>query len=136
MDPVTIIGLAAAIVQLVESTKKVIDVIKSFKEGDKELAALAHDLSAFNEALISFDRILRSKHTLHRVSGPVIEDMLGHANDLVKELEAQIIQIGSSSISAIRRAKWVQHKSSINKLHGRIREKNTMLHTFLSIAHA
>ncbi|RYP44901.1 hypothetical protein DL769_011491 [Monosporascus sp. CRB-8-3] len=136
MEPITIIGLTASVVQLVNTAKQVLDVIKSFKDGDKELVALSHDLSVFTEALISFDRILRSKHTLHRVSGPVLEDMLGHSNELVQELETHITQIGSSSLSTIRRAKWVQHKSSINKLHAKLKEKNVMLHTFLSITHA
>ncbi|KAI1748630.1 ankyrin repeat protein [Xylaria castorea] len=136
MDPITIIGLAASVVQLVDAAKKVLHVIRSFKDGDKELTALAHDLSAFTEALISFDRILRSKHTLHRVSGPVLEDMLGHSKELVQELETHITRVGSSSLSTIRRAKWVQYKSSINKLHTKLKEKNVMLHTFLSIAHA
>ncbi|KAI0531921.1 ankyrin [Xylaria digitata] len=136
MDPITIIGLAASVVQLVHSAKKVLDVIENFKDGDKELAALAHDLAVFTEALISFDRILRSKHTLHRVSGPVLEDILKHSRELIQQLETYVTQVGSSSLATLRRARWVQHKSSINKLHGKIKEKNTMLHTFLSIAHA
>ncbi len=136
MDPITIISLAAAVTQLVDSTNKVLDMIKSFKDGDKELAALGHDLSAFTEALISFDRILRSKHTLHRVSGPVLEDMLDHANQLVQELETHVTQIGSPSLATIRRARWVQRKSRVNKLRGKLKEKNAMLHTFLSITHA
>ncbi len=136
MDPVTIIGLTASVVQLVDAAKNVLVVIKSFKDGDKELSTLAHDLSVFTEALISFDRILRSKYTLHRVSGPVIEDMLNHSNELVQELKTYIIQIGSLNLSAIRRAKWVQHKSSITKLHDKLKEKNDMLHTFLSITQA
>lgn len=136
MDPVTIIGLTAAVVQLVDTTKKVFDIIKSFREGDKELAALAHDLSVYTEALISFDRVLRSKHTLHRVSGPVIEDMLGHSKELLQDLQTQITQIGGSSSSTIRKAKWVQHRSSVTKLHTKLKEKNAMLQTFLAITHA
>lgn len=136
MDPITIIGLAASIVQLINSAKKVAGVIRSFKDGEKELATLAQDLSVFTEALISFDRILRSKHTLHRVSGPVIEDILSHSNKLLQELETYISQIGSSSLATIRRAKWVQHKSSVRKIHDKLKEKNAMLHTFLSITHA
>ncbi|KAF2972708.1 hypothetical protein GQX73_g864 [Xylaria multiplex] len=136
MDPITIIGLAASVVQLVHSANKALDVIRNFKDGDKELASLAHDLAVFTEALISFDRVLRSKHTLHRVSGPVLEDLLKHSRELIQQLETCVIQIGSSSLATIRRARWVQHKSSINKLHGKLKEKNTMLHTFLSITHA
>lgn len=136
MDPITIIGLAASVVQLVNAAKKVLSVIKSFKDSEKELAALAHDLTIFTEALISFDRILRNKHTLHRVSGPVIEVLLSHSHKLLEELETYISQIGSSSLSTIRRAKWVQHKSSVRKIHDKIKEKNAMLHTFLTITHA
>ncbi|CAG9946813.1 unnamed protein product, partial [Clonostachys rosea f. rosea IK726] len=136
MDPITLIGLAASVVQLIDASKKVIGLIKTFKDGDRDLSSLAQDIFAFTEALIGFDRILRSKYTLHRISGPTIENLLNHAQELVQELETRLIQIGSSNLSAVRRAKWVQHKSSVTKLHEKIKEKNVMLHTFISISHA
>lgn len=135
MDPISIIGLVASVFQLVEASKKVHDVARTFKNGEVELADLANDLSIFTEALIGFDRVLRSKHTLHRVSGPVLEDMIGHSKHLIQELETELAYIGNSSYSTVRRAKWIQHRSSVNKLHTKLKEKTAMLQTFLSIAH-
>jgi hypothetical protein len=136
MDPITIIGLVSSIVQLIETANKVNDILQTFKDGDKELAALRDDIAAFMEALCGFDRILRSRHTIHRVSSPVLEDVLRNSMEIVIELKDRLLQLSSSSLSAVRRAKWVQHKSALKKLHGKIREKITMLHTFLSITQA
>ncbi|KAI1177125.1 ankyrin [Nemania sp. FL0916] len=136
MDPLTVIGLAASVVQLVAAAKKLHDVIKNFKDGDKDLVTLARDLSAFSEALVAFDRILRSKHTLHRISGCVLDDVLGHAKEIIEELETHVDEIRGSSLAAIRRARWIQHRSAVNKLHSKLNEKNAMLHAFLSITHA
>lgn len=136
MDPLTVLSLVSSIVQLIEAAKKVNDILQTFKDGDKELVALREDIAAFMEALRGFDRILRSRHTIHRVSSPVLEDVLRNSIDIVTELRDRLVQLSSSSLSAVRRAKWVQHKSNLKKLHGRIREKIAMLHTFLSITQA
>ena len=136
MDPVTVIGLVSSITQLVEVAQKVTILIQTFRNGNKELATLGQDVVAFTEALVGFERVLRSRHTLHRVSGAVLEDVLRSSTEIVTELRARMMQLSASNISAVRRAKWVQHKTSINKLHGSIREKMAMLNTFLSITQA
>ena len=136
MDPVTAIGLIASVASLVQASNSVVNVIKDFKAGDSDLVTLSNDLGAFAEALVCFERVLRSRHSLHRISGPVIEGVLQHSTRLVKELETILNQISSSSITTLRRAKWVQQKSKISKLHGQLKEQNAMLNTFLSITHA
>ncbi|KAH7310865.1 ankyrin repeat protein [Stachybotrys elegans] len=136
MDPITIIGLASSIYQLIEAANKVKSILQSFKDGDKELATLQGDIAAFIEALCGFDRILRSRHTIHRVSSSVLEDMLRSSLDNIIDLRNRLLQLTSSSLSAVRRAKWVQHKPVLKKLHSKIREKIAMLHTFLSITQA
>ncbi|RYP13978.1 hypothetical protein DL765_006644 [Monosporascus sp. GIB2] len=136
MDPITVLGLVSSIVQLIEAASKVSVILRTFKDGDKELAALRDDIAAFIEALRGFDRILRSRHTIHRVSSPVLEDVLRNSIEIVIELRDRLLQLSSSSLSAVRRAKWVQHKSALKQLHGKIREKIAMLHTFLSITQA
>ncbi|KAI0506443.1 ankyrin repeat-containing domain protein [Xylaria bambusicola] len=136
MDPVTVIGLVSSIVQLIEAANKVKDILEAFRDGDKELIALRNDVAAFMEALCGFDRILRSRHTIHRVSSPVLEDVLRNSMEIVLELRDRLLQLSSSSLSPVRRAKWVQHKSALKRLHGKVREKIAMLHTFLSITQA
>lgn len=136
MDPLSIIGFVASVSQLIEAANKVNDILRTFKDGDKELAALRNDIAAFVEALRGFDRILRSRHTIHRVSGPVLEDVLRNSMNIVIELRDRLLQLSSSSSSVLRRAKWVQHKSAVKRSHDKIREKIAMLHTFLSITQA
>ncbi|KAL7625834.1 hypothetical protein AAE478_005057 [Parahypoxylon ruwenzoriense] len=136
MDPVTVIGLIAAVVELVRATKSVIEVIKTVKDGDRDLSTLSHDVSMFTEALVGFDRVLRGRRTIHRISGPVIGDLLKHSTGIVEDLRTRLGQISNSGHSAVRRARWTQHKSSIKKLHRQLKEQNAMLHTFLSITHA
>lgn len=136
MDPISIIGFVASITQLIEAVNKVNDILRAFKEGDKELAALRDDIAGFLEALRGFDRVLRSRYTIHRVSGPVLENVLGSSMKIITELRDRLLQFSSSSSSVLRRAKWVQHKSALKKSHDKIREKIAMLHTFLSITQA
>lgn len=136
MDPLSIMGFVASVVQLIEAANKVNDILRTFKDGDKELAVLRDDIDAFVEALRGFDRILRSRHTIHRVSSPVLEDMLKSSTSIVVELGDRLLQLSSSTSSVVRRAKWVQHKSALKKSHDKIREKIAMLHTFLSITQA
>lgn len=136
MDPISIIGLVASISQLIEAANKANDIVRTFKEGEKELAALRDDIAAFVEALGGFDRILRSRVTIHRVSGPVLEDVLRNSMNIIIELRDRLLQLSSSNSSVVRRAKWVQHKSALKKSHDKIREKIAMLHTFLSITQA
>ena len=136
MDPVTVTGLVSSIVQLIEAAKKVNDIFQTFKDRDKELSALRDDIAAFIEALCGFDRILRSRNTIHRVSSPALEDVLRNSMEIVIELRDWLLQLSTSTLSAVRRAKWVQHKSALKKLHGKVREKIAMLHTFLSITQA
>jgi hypothetical protein len=136
MDPVTAIGLIQAVVDLVQASRAVVELIKTFKDGDSDLSALQRDISIFAEALGGFDRVLRWRNTMHRVSGPVIEDLLAHASGLLQDLQTRLVKISSSTYSAVRRARWTQHKWSITKLHGQLKEQNAMLNTFLSITHA
>lgn len=136
MDPITIISLIATVIDLVKATKVVNEVIKTLKDGDKDLTALSHDVSIFAESLEGFDRVLRSPYTLHRISGPVIEDLLKHATGIIHDLQTRLQQISTSEYSAVRRVKWLQQKSAIARLGGQLKEQNVMLHTFLSITHA
>lgn len=136
MDPLSLIAFVASVGQLIEAGNKVNDILRNFKDGDKELAALREDIAAFVEALRGFDRILRSRHTIHRVSGPVLEDVLKNSKNILVELNDRLTQLSSSSSSVVRKAKWVQHKSALKKSHDKIREKIAMLHTFLSITQA
>jgi hypothetical protein len=136
MDPVSIIGLVGAIANIAEATGSVVTLIKSFKDGERDLLSLSNDLSAFSVALDGFHRVLRSKHTIHRIPEAAIRDMLSHTAEHIRTLEARLRRILSSDYAAVRRAKWVQHKSSIAKLHSQLKEQHDLLHTFLSIVHA
>ncbi|KAI9689626.1 MAG: hypothetical protein M1820_010147 [Bogoriella megaspora] len=133
MDPITVIGLAASVTNLIHATRSVLRVIKEIRDTEKSVSVISNDILAFSEALVGFDRVLRSRHTVHRISGPVIQNVLDNSSTVIEKMEKRLAQITSSDISAVRRARWVQHRSAINKLHDRLKEQNIMLQTFLSI---
>ena len=136
MDPITAIGLLASLSQLIQSSNDLLRLIKSFKDADKELLELFNDMSIFDEALKGFDRVLRSRQTRHNISEKVINSALEEAFLTVKDLETRLLQMSKSESSTMRRMKWVQHKSSVNKLHDRIKAQSAMLQSFLALAHA
>ena len=136
MDPITALGLISSVSQLIQASDSLLELIKSFKHAEKELLELFNDVFIFDEALKGFDRVLRSRQTRHNISGKVINSALKDAFTTIKDLETQIIQVSKSEVSPVRRMKWVQHKSSLKKLHDRIKEQRAMLQSFLALAHA
>ncbi|KAL8941076.1 MAG: hypothetical protein Q9211_001978, partial [Gyalolechia sp. 1 TL-2023] len=107
-----------------------------FKDAERDLRELSNDIHVFYEALKGFDRVLRSRQTRHNVSGKVIASALGEAITTIQDLETRLTQFSSSDVSPVRRMKWVQHKSSVKKLHNRLKEQSAMLQSFLALAHA
>ena len=136
MDPITALGLLASLSSLIKASNSLLEVVKSFKDGDKELLELFNDVSVFEEALKGFDRVLRSRQTKHNISPTVISKALEEASRTIEELESKLIHMSKSEVSPVRRMKWVQHKSSLIKLHERVKEQSAMLQSFLALAHA
>lgn len=136
MDPITAIGVLASLSSLIKASNSVIQVLKSLKDGERELLELLSDVALFEEALKGFDRVLRSRQMKHNISGPVIQDALREAFTTIQDLESRLVQIEKSESSAVRRMKWVQHKSGFKKLHGRLKVQSTTLQGFLALAHA
>lgn len=136
MDPITLIGLLGAVTNLIHASRTVLKVAKDFRDGDNSISALSNDLLGFSEALSGFDRVLRSRHTLHRISGSAIESVIARAKKTIESLQDRLLSISSSQFSAIRRARWIQSSSAVKKLHEQLKEQNAMLQTFLTITHA
>lgn len=136
MDPVTVIGLLASLTNLIHASRATLRVVDSFKDADRELLSLSNDVSVFAEALSGFERVLRSRQTIHRISPSVIETMLANSLDTIHTLDDRLQQMSNSSVSTVRRVRWVQGASAVKKLHDRLKELNMMLQTFLAITHA
>lgn len=136
MDPITALGVLSSVSQLIQASNSLLELLKAFKDAEKELLELFNDVSNFHEALKGFDRVLRSRQTRHNISGKVINTSIEDAFTTIQEIEARLVQILKSEVSPMRRVKWVQHKSSIKKLHDRIKEQRAMLQSFLALAHA
>lgn len=136
MDPITALGLLSSVSELIKASNSLLKLIKSFKDAEKDLVELFNDVSIFEEALKGFDRVLRSRQTRHNISGQVINSALEDAFATIQDLETRLVQMLKSEVSPMRRMKWVQHKSSIKKLHDRIKEQSAMLQSFLALAHA
>ena len=136
MDPITAIGLVSSVSQLLQATGSLLELIKTFKDAEKEMVEIFNDISMFDEALKGFDRVLRSRQTKHNISGRVINSALEDAFATIHDLEMRLVQMSKSEVSPLRRMKWVQHRSSLKKLHDRIKEQRAMLQSFLALAHA
>jgi len=136
MDPVTAIGLLASVSQLIQGCNTLLTLIKTFKDGDKDLLELVNHVSSFEEALKGFDRVLRSRQTQHHIAPEVIKAALEEGFATIQNLQRRLAQIFKSDLSAVRRMKWVQNKSSLTRLQERLKAQNTMLQSFLALAHA
>ena len=136
MDPVSAIGLLASLSSLIKASRTLIDIMNSIKDAEKDILELINDVYVFEEALKGFDRVLRSRQTRHNVSMDVIGNALQGGSATVQDLQVRLVQISSSNTSAVRRMKWVQHKSSLKRTQERLKEQSTMLQSFLALAHA
>jgi len=136
MDPITIISFLATLASLIEASHSVCKVIKTFKDTIKELAEISNNVSGFTEALKGFDRVLRSRQTMHRISPSAIKNALDNSQNTIKDLEKRLLQISSHENSTMRRVKWVQQKSEFKKLVSQLQEQNAVLQTFLALTHA
>ena len=136
MDPITAIGLLASIANLIEAGRAVSKLIHTFKHAEDDMRNLAADIFIFTEALGGFERVMRSKHVVHRIAPQVITNVTENSLRTFKELEKHLEQTSSSDFSAIRRTKWMRDHARIKKLHNRIREQNIVLQSFLQITHA
>ena len=136
MDPISIIGLLASLTTLIEASNSVCNALKTFKDTIKEIAEIADNVSVFTEALKGFDRILRGRQTMHRISPTVIRNALDNSQDTIKDLEKRLLQISNRESSTMRRMKWVQQKPEFKKLLDQLKEQNAVLQTFLALTHA
>lgn len=136
MDPITIIGLLASIANLIHASRATLKVVNDFRDGEKDIQNLANDITVFSEALCGFDRVLRSGRATHHIAEDVVTAMIQSSLETMKDLECRLLRISTFKTPTVRQIKWVQSSSAIKKLRERLKEQNTMLQTFLSIAHA
>lgn len=135
MDPVSAIGLLASISTLINVSKGALDLLRSFKDAEQDLAELARDLNHFDEALRGFDRVFRSRQTKHNVSGDVLREAIDDSNATLAEVEKRLTQVYKSESSTLRRARFVRYKSRFAALGARIQNKSSQLHGFISLVH-
>jgi hypothetical protein len=134
MDPISLIGLLSSLSSLIGASKKVIDLINSFKDGDKELIGLSNSVSLFEENLKGFKRVLRSRWGGHNISVETINNAIKESAGMMKELEDRLLSIFKSESLTVRRMKWVQHKSTFEKITEDLKGKCMMLHSLVSVA--
>ena len=135
MDPVSIIGLLGALCHLVEASNQLVGTVRALRDGERDLLELYHDISLFEEALKGFDRLLRHKGTNHNISPVVITNAVQESFYTIEELNDKLLPIVKAESSAIRRIKWLQNKSTVKKLHERVKSQSSMLQSFLALAH-
>jgi hypothetical protein len=135
MDPCSVISLLGALCNLIEASHHLLQIAKILKDGERDLLELYNDVSFFEEALKGFDRVLRSRETNHSISASVINKALEESSTTIQELESRLCQIAKSETSAVRRMKWLQNRSTVRKLHERVKTQSSMLQSFLALAH-
>ena len=136
MDPITAIGLLASLCSLIEASNSLRIVIKTFRDGEKEIQELCNDVVMFEEALKGFDRVLRSRQAIHNISRESIDIGLREGFATIRNLEKRLLQISGSDVVAIRRLKWVQYKPAIKRLHERLKEQSESLDRLLTVVNA
>ncbi len=136
MDPISVIGLLASLSSLIQASNTLLNVMRSIKDAEKEILELYNDVSVFEEALKGFDRVLRSRQTRHNISTDVIDNALQEGSATIQDLGTRLVQIFKCKVSAVRRIKWAQQKSSLKWAHERLKGQSTMLQSFLALAHA
>jgi len=136
MDPISVIGLLASLSSLIQASNTLLGVMRNLKDAEKEILELYNDVSVFEEALKGFDRVLRSRQTRHNVSTDVINNALQEGSATIQDLGIRLVQIFKCNVSAVRRIKWAQQKSSLTRAHERLKGQSTMLQSFLALAHA
>ncbi|KAH8700369.1 ankyrin repeat protein [Talaromyces proteolyticus] len=135
MDPISAIGLLASISSLLKASKGVLDFLKTLKDAEKDLSQLANSVTLFEEALKGFDRVLRSRQAKHNISEEILRNAISEGFTTVRDLEKRLTQVYKTENSALRRMKWVQHKSGFENLDERIKSHCAQLHSFVSLAH-
>lgn len=135
MDPISAIGLLASISTLIATSKGVVDLIKSLKDGEDELAQLLHDIFLLEEALRGFDRVLRSRQTQHRISSQTLQSAVEEATATLDGLKKRLDQINKSTSATVRRLKWIQNKPHLERIDARIRGQFAQLNSFVTLAH-
>lgn len=134
MDPVTAIGLLASISNLICASGEAAQLLRSFKDGEKEVTGLASQVALFEENLKGFHRIFRSRQVVHRVSTETLTQVIEESSTELDELKKRLRQILRSENSTIRRMRWMQNKTSLERINVLIKGKCAMLHGLVSVA--
>jgi hypothetical protein len=134
MDPITTIGLLGSIANLITITGEAIQLVRSFKDGESELADLSNHLALFEENLKGFDRVFRSRRVVHQISAEKVKNGIDESYATLEDLQKRLQQICRSESSTIRRMRWVQHKSSLQRINDHIKGQCAMLHSLVSVA--
>ncbi|KAF7177893.1 hypothetical protein CNMCM7691_006369 [Aspergillus felis] len=134
MDPITAIGLLSSIATLISVTGEAIRLVGSFKDGEREIAGLSNHLSLFEENLKGLDRVFRSRPVAHQISVEPVKHGIDESYATLRDLQKRLRQISMAESSTIRRMRWVQHKSSLEKIDNRIKGQCAMLHSLVSVA--
>ena len=135
MDPVSVVGLVAALCHLIQASNQLVQIAKDLKEGDRDLLDLCNDILFFEEALKGFERVLRSRQSNHSISSSVIGKAIEESSSTIQELNSRLCPIVQSEKSSVRRMRWLQNKSAVKKLHERVKTQSGMLQSFLALAH-
>lgn len=136
MDPVTVVGLAASIVQLIDATNKVVDYVNNIREASKEQEELVKEAKLMLFLLIRLkDKTERNETSQSWLScvpwlgsphGPL--DLLKMAmEEMASKLKREkgVKRIG-------RNLGWLHTKEQINRLLSQMERTKTLINLALA----
>lgn len=125
MDPITIIGAIASVVQLAGTalslSKCLYEAASTITTATEEINSLAHDLALFSESLTLLSRMLDAKQeqysrAIYELTAKIIVD----CGEICKKIEIVLEKLKKKGLGS--KLKWIyREKENIKKLLERLR---------------
>lgn len=133
MDPITLIGLLASVSNLVSASQSAVKLMRSFKDGDKEISELIAKVALFEENLRGFERVFRSQ-VVPRPSVDALTNAITDSSARLGDLERRLLQICQAENLTVRRMRWIQNKAAFKDISKTIGGTCALLHSLVSVA--
>lgn len=132
MDPITAIGLLASISNLICASGDILQLLRSFKGGDKALAGLVSHVALYEENLRGFHRVFTSNR--HIISADILTQAVGESSKQLEDLRVRLGQIQKAENWTVRRMRWMQHRTSLERIDAWIKGQCALLHGLVTVA--
>lgn len=133
MDPVTVIGAIASIVQLGQAALALSNMLSSIKSASEDIQDLADDLKSFSQSLALLSRLLDDSKSwysddVYLLTAKIIKD----CTELYCKIDAILMKLGENGKNSfIKKLKFVANQDKIKRMLERLRDMKGTLATIL-----